>query len=94
MCFPTPQAYPEPLTWLQHHLLVLKRPRVADIFKRQLQDLGNESVIQPIKAALYFENVEGFGEWRILLSTEAQKYLRGARRSDGAIFKITVKKIK
>jgi hypothetical protein len=67
---------------------------VEDIFKRQLQDLGNKSVIQPIKAALYFENVEGFGEWRILLSTEAQRYLRGARRSDGVMFEIIVKKIK
>jgi hypothetical protein len=53
-----------------------------------------ESIIQPIKAVLYFEDVEGFGEWRILLSTRAQKYLREVRRGNGAMFKIVVKKIK
>jgi hypothetical protein len=36
---------------------------VEDIFKRQLQDLGNKSVIQPIKAALYFEKCRGI--WRM-----------------------------
>jgi len=69
------------------------------VFKGQLEDLGvatvpPESIIQPIKAALYFENVEGFGEWRILLSTKAQKYLREVRRGNGAMFGIVVKKIK
>ena len=69
------------------------------MFKHQLEDLGvatapPESIIQPIKAALYFENVEGFGEWRILLSTKAQKYLREVRRGNGAMFGIVVKKIK
>jgi hypothetical protein len=38
--------------------------------------------------------VEGFGEWRILLSTGAQKYLREARRGSGAMFEIVVRKIK
>ena len=52
-----------------------------------------ESIVQPIKAVLYFEDVEGFGEWRILLSTRAQKYLRDARRGNGVIFNIVVKKI-
>ena len=51
-------------------------------------------MIQPIKATLYFESIEGFGEWRILLSTKAQKYLRGARRGNGVMFEIAVKKIK
>ena len=87
------------LTWFQDYLLVLRRPRISDVFERQLEDLGitttsTESIIRPIKAALHFENVEGFGEWRILLSTKAQKYLREARRGNGAMFAIVVKKIK
>ena len=51
-------------------------------------------MIKPIKATLYFENVEGFGEWRILLSTRTRKYLRGARRGNGVMFEIVVKKMK
>ncbi|KAG1889225.1 hypothetical protein F4604DRAFT_1612723 [Suillus subluteus] len=51
-------------------------------------------MVQPMKAALYFENADGFGEWRILISTEAYKNLREFRRADEKIFKIIVKKIK
>lgn len=55
---------------------------------------STESVIQPIKASLCFENVEGFGGWRILLSTNAQKYLREVRRRNGTMFEIFVKKMR
>jgi len=51
-------------------------------------------MIQPMKAALYFDDIEGFGEWSILLSTRAQKDLRDYKRGDGAIFRIIMKKIK
>jgi len=51
-------------------------------------------MIQPMKAALYFDDVEGFGEWSVLLSTRAQKDLRDYKRADGAIFRIIMKKIK
>ncbi|KAG0703070.1 hypothetical protein DFH29DRAFT_918710 [Suillus ampliporus] len=51
-------------------------------------------MVQPMKAALYFENADGFGEWRILISTEAYKNLREFRRADVKIFQIIVKKIK
>lgn len=51
-------------------------------------------MIQPMKAALYFDDVEGFGEWSILLSTRAQKDLRDYKRADGAMFRIIMKKIK
>jgi len=51
-------------------------------------------MIQPMKASLYFEGIEGFGEWAILLSTRALKDLRDVRRSDGAMFRIVMKKIK
>jgi hypothetical protein len=47
-----------------------------------------------LNATLYFDNADGFGEWRILLSTEARKNLRKFRRADEKIFKIIVKKIK
>ena len=47
-----------------------------------------------MKAALYFDSVEGFGEWRILLSTRATRNLREWKRNDAGTFKIIVKKIK
>ncbi|KIN94541.1 hypothetical protein M404DRAFT_380130 [Pisolithus tinctorius Marx 270] len=50
--------------------------------------------VQPMKAALYFDNADGFGEWRILIGTNATKKLREFRGSDGYKFKIVVKKIK
>jgi hypothetical protein len=45
-------------------------------------------------SALYFESAEGFGEWRILISTRADRDLRDARRRDKKFFTIIVKKIK
>jgi len=47
-----------------------------------------------MKAALHFDDIEGFGEWSILLSTRAQKNLRDFKRADGAMFRIVMKKIK
>ncbi|KAG2139121.1 uncharacterized protein EDB93DRAFT_708493 [Suillus bovinus] len=51
-------------------------------------------MVQPMKAALYFDNADGFGEWRILISTEAYRNLREFRRTNKKILKIIVKKIK
>jgi hypothetical protein len=51
-------------------------------------------MVQPMKAALYFDDIEGFGEWAVLLSTRAQKDMREVRRADGTIFRIVMKKIK
>ena len=51
-------------------------------------------MIQPMKAALYFDDIEGFGEWSVLLSTRAQKDLRDYKRADGAMFRIIMKKMK
>ena len=47
-----------------------------------------------MKAALYFEDIEDFGEWPIQLSTQAQKDLRAFNRADGAMFRIVMKKIR
>jgi hypothetical protein len=55
---------------------------------------GAYPVVQPMKAALYFENVEGFGNWRILISSRADKALRKARTRDPKMFGIFIKKIK
>ncbi|CAL1697343.1 unnamed protein product [Somion occarium] len=51
-------------------------------------------MVQPMKAALYFDSVDGFGEWRILISTRADRNLREAKRSDQNLFRIIIKKIK
>ena len=50
--------------------------------------------VQPIKAALYFDNADGFGQWRILISGRADRNLREARKKDTNLFRITLKKIK
>lgn len=52
-----------------------------------------ESLVQLIRTGLYLENADGFGEWPILLSAKARKYLRKASR-DGVIFDIVLKKMK
>lgn len=51
-------------------------------------------MIQPAAAALYFDDIEGFGEWTILLSTRALKALREVKHADGAMFRIVLKKIR
>lgn len=50
--------------------------------------------VQPMKAALYFDSVEGFGQWRILISGRADRNLREMRKKDINLFRITLKKIK
>jgi len=54
---------------------------------------GAYPMVQPMKAALYFDNADKFGEWRILISTEAGRNLREFRRTDRDTFKLIVKKI-
>ncbi|KAH8984681.1 hypothetical protein EDB92DRAFT_1885663 [Lactarius akahatsu] len=50
--------------------------------------------VQPMKAALYFDSVDGFGQWRILISGRADRNLREMRKKDANLFRITLKKIK
>ncbi|KAF8261742.1 hypothetical protein EI94DRAFT_1745299 [Lactarius quietus] len=50
--------------------------------------------VQPMKAALYFDSVDGFGQWRILISGRADRNLREMRKKDTNLFRITLKKIK
>ena len=51
-------------------------------------------MVQLMKAALYFGKIEGFGEWSILLSTQAQKDLRDVRRANIEMLRMVMKKIK
>lgn len=51
-------------------------------------------MVQPMKAALYFDSADGFGEWRVMVSTRATQNIREARRTNASTFKIIVKKIK
>ena len=51
-------------------------------------------MVQPMKAALYFESAKGFGDWRILISTAAIQDLRETRRKNPSLFKIILKKIR
>ncbi|KDR68695.1 hypothetical protein GALMADRAFT_146049 [Galerina marginata CBS 339.88] len=51
-------------------------------------------MVQPMKSALYFDSPEGFGAWRILVSSRANKNLREYRRKGKKSFEIIVKKIK
>ncbi|KAI9462689.1 hypothetical protein HD554DRAFT_2288449 [Boletus coccyginus] len=50
--------------------------------------------VQPMKAALYFENADDFGEWRIIIGTDATKKLRELAKGDRKKCVIVVKKIK
>ncbi|CDO74781.1 hypothetical protein BN946_scf185001.g29 [Trametes cinnabarina] len=50
--------------------------------------------VQPMRAALYFDSADGFGQWRILISTRADRNLRQARNKNPDLFEIIIKKIK
>ncbi|KAF9067282.1 hypothetical protein BDP27DRAFT_1328979 [Rhodocollybia butyracea] len=50
--------------------------------------------IQPMKSALHFDSIAGFGEWRIFISANADNELRSRRKKDRTSFDIIVKKIK
>ena len=52
-------------------------------------------MIEPIIPSLYFNDVDGFGAWRILLSTKVQMHLRlEARCGSGGMFGTLMGKMK
>ncbi|THH32624.1 hypothetical protein EUX98_g1581 [Antrodiella citrinella] len=51
-------------------------------------------MVQPMRAALYFDTVDGFGDWRVYISTRADGNLRETKKKDPMLFKIIIKKIK
>ena len=86
----------------QNYLLILRNPSYSAVFKSsyakvaQLSGEGQEQksvpLIQPMKNSVYFDGVEGFGEWPVLLSTRAMRDLRGIGK-DRTMFEATIKKI-
>jgi hypothetical protein len=50
--------------------------------------------VQPMKASLFFDSADGFGEWRIFISQDAIKWLRQTRNADKKLFRIVIKKIR
>jgi hypothetical protein len=46
------------------------------------------------KSSLYFDAANGFGDWRILVSSKAENHLRHARKQDGNTFMVVIKKIR
>ncbi|KAJ4470931.1 hypothetical protein J3R30DRAFT_3531939 [Lentinula aciculospora] len=50
--------------------------------------------VQPMKSALHFDSIDGFGEWSIFISPNADTELRIRHKRDKTSFNITVKKIK
>lgn len=82
---------------LEFYLDMLCRPVVASAIRTTyLNQVGPSAypLVQPLKSARHFSSAEGFGEWRILISTRADGNLREASRKDRKSFKIIVKKIK
>lgn len=64
-----------------------------------LLSYGNGSDASPLtsesqKFSVFFANAEGFGPWRLSISTRAGKDLRRACRKDKKYFAIILKKIK
>ena len=56
---------------------------------------GNSEFLQTqsVTTLLQLDNVEDFGEWPILLSFRAQKDLQEIHKADGAMYRVTMKKI-
>jgi hypothetical protein len=50
-------------------------------------------MIQPMKAAELFDSATGLGQWQVLMSGRAVRYLQQAYRKDQHIFEIVKKKI-
>src|SRR6266404_3631597 len=60
-----------------------------------LEDSMSLHPISPTSAAQYFDDgVEGFGQWKILLSTRCERDLRKFKRADAKRFGIIQKKIR
>lgn len=49
--------------------------------------------VQPLKASLYFDSAQGFGDWRIYIGTDAVRALR-QHSKNRPTFEIIVKKIR
>ncbi|KAK0456957.1 hypothetical protein EV421DRAFT_103155 [Armillaria borealis] len=51
-------------------------------------------IVQPMKSALYFDIADGFGDWMVVISTNADNVLRRAHKRNLTAFNAIVEKIK
>ncbi|SJL05199.1 uncharacterized protein ARMOST_08565 [Armillaria ostoyae] len=51
-------------------------------------------IVQPMKSALYFDTANGFGDWMVVISTNADNLLRRAHKRNLTAFNAIVEKIK
>lgn len=67
----------------------------ADALRTPTEDLNTGEYLGTLSSVKYFdESVEGFGEWKILLSTRCEQHLRQFSRRDAKRFEIIKKKIR
>jgi hypothetical protein len=93
----------------QYYFDILRNPRFTATFRKlyippvvdsvTTSSLGEDTEVHTVyyteaRAPLHSDSIKGFGEWRILISGGAENDLREARRRDGAMFKIIIKKIR
>ncbi|KAG7450840.1 uncharacterized protein BT62DRAFT_1001654 [Guyanagaster necrorhizus] len=82
---------PEIYVSLKEHCIVSEEERIAS--GSVVESPSAYPIVQPMKA-LYFDNAEGFGKWTVIISTNADNFLRSTHKKDLYTFNITVKKIK
>ncbi|KAK0207600.1 hypothetical protein IW262DRAFT_1469183 [Armillaria fumosa] len=95
---------------LKFYLELLCRPGVSLSLKEHcvtsafpIEDGKNApgSAVEPfaypivhLMKALYFDTAEGFGQWTVIVSSDADNFLRSTHKKDISTFNVTVKKIK
>ncbi|KAK0440419.1 uncharacterized protein EV420DRAFT_1650550 [Desarmillaria tabescens] len=79
---------------LQFYLELLGRPEISASLKERIVTSASSTEEENTPKALYFDTAEGFGEWMIIISTNADKFLRNAHKKDLVAFNATVKKTK
>ncbi|KAK0506463.1 hypothetical protein EDD18DRAFT_32642 [Armillaria luteobubalina] len=94
---------------LKFYLELLCRPGVSLSLKEHcvtsaspIEDGKNAPAVEPfacpiihlMKSALYFDTAEGFGQWTVIVSSDADNFLRSTHKKDISTFNVTVKKIK
>ncbi|KAG7450843.1 uncharacterized protein BT62DRAFT_1001658 [Guyanagaster necrorhizus] len=82
---------PEIYVSLKEHCIVSEEERIAP--GPVVEPPSAYPIVQPMKA-LYFDTTDGFGKWTVIISTNADNFLRRTHKKDLYTFNITVKKIK
>ncbi|KIM51664.1 hypothetical protein SCLCIDRAFT_33253 [Scleroderma citrinum Foug A] len=71
----------------EHEMEAFTEGKYVSAPSAQLQD-------HQLQAALHIHDVDGFGEWQVVISSRATKYLRELRRRDGKMIVCVLKKIR